>query len=100
MHSKKIVIVNKFRFTMFLSIITLILTLLLNNLLGIVFASSNTYNDYQKVFVQKGDSLWNIAKENNTNGEDVRKMVYEIREVNNIKNEWIKPGDVLKIPRN
>lgn len=100
MHSKKIVIVNKFRFTLFLSIITLVLALVLNNLLGIAFASSNTYNDYNKVFIEEGDSLWNIAKENNPNGEDVRKIVYEIREINNIENEWIKPGDVIKIPRN
>ncbi|MGO1368755.1 MAG: LysM peptidoglycan-binding domain-containing protein [Senegalia sp. (in: firmicutes)] len=98
MHNKKIVIVNRVRFTMFLSVITLVLALLLNNVLGIVFAS-DTYKDYNKVFVQKGDSIWNIAKENNPNGEDIRKIVYEIREVNDIENEWIKPGDILKIPR-
>lgn len=100
MKNTKIVIVNKFRFTTFLSVVLLILTLLISSLLNVVIAKEDTYNDYFKVYVREGDTIWKIAQENNPYGEDIRKVVYEIEKMNKLEDEYIKPGDIIKVPRN
>ncbi len=45
-----------------------------------------------------GDTLWDIAKKHMPDDYDIRKMVYELREFNNMKDVNIYPGDVIKIP--
>mgnify|MGYP006278708437 CR=1 FL=1 len=98
MVKRKSVITNKFRFTMFLTIVFVILTLLINGILNIVNASFPTYEDYEKVLVREGDTLWEIAKENNRYNQDIRKVIYEIKKVNKIDDSYLMPGDVIKIP--
>lgn len=46
--------------------------------------------------VKKGDSLWGIAEKYLGNGDRYR----EIMVLNGLKNEDIKPGQILKIPQN
>jgi len=99
MYNKRLVIVNKFRFITFLLVLILLFALLLNNLLSVVVAS-NTYDDYERITIKEGDTIWDIAKSNNPKGDDVREVVYKIKKINNISNEWIEAGDILKIPRN
>jgi LysM repeat protein len=52
--------------------------------------------NYIKVVVAPGDTIWSIAKEHNTYS-DIRKLVYDIRKLNNIT-PIIQPGQVLKVP--
>lgn len=59
---------------------------------------SSTYNKHIEVEVVKGDTLWNIAKENNPNNADIRKVVYKIMKFNKMDSANIKPGDIIKIP--
>ncbi|NBI07929.1 LysM peptidoglycan-binding domain-containing protein [Senegalia massiliensis] len=99
MYNKRLVIVNKFRFVTFLLVLILLFALLLNNLLSVVVAS-NTDSEYKQIHVKEGDTIWCIAKSNNPEGDDVREVVYKIKKINNISNEWIEAGDILKIPRN
>jgi LysM repeat protein len=47
--------------------------------------------------VQPGDTLWSIAGEYNQQGKDVRKLIYDIRKINDIT-PVINPGQVLEIP--
>ena len=72
----------------------------------ITFTSILTLNAYSKdipqfdyVNVQQGDSLWSIAKDYAGN-KDIRQVVYEISELNNIHNNPIHIGDIIKIPLN
>lgn len=44
------------------------------------------------VTVQKGDTLWDLAQENNTTVEN-------IQSVNHLTTDLIHPGDFLTIPR-
>jgi LysM repeat protein len=50
---------------------------------------------YETYVVKQGDTLWSIAKRY-TDG-DPRKLIYEIRELNNIT-PVIRPGQEIKIP--
>ena len=51
-----------------------------------------------KVVVKKGDSVWKIAGENNPNNADIRRLVYEIIDMNNIEDGKIFAGQELVIP--
>lgn len=53
---------------------------------------------YFTVIVESGQTLWGIASKFNNEGEDIRKMVHEIKKANNINNALIVPGQLLKIP--
>lgn len=99
MKKVKYKIVNKRRFTIFV-ITTMIIAI------AIIFmftknqkVYSSTYKHaYTELIVKKGDTLWNIAIENMPENYDVRRMIFEIREFNQMENADIYPGDLLKIP--
>lgn len=99
MFKSKYKIVNRVKFNIFIittvSIIALTVLLFANN----NKAYSSTYkNLYKEVMVSKGDTLWKIALKNMPDGYDVRRMIYEIREFNNMDSANIYPGDILKVP--
>lgn len=48
--------------------------------------------------VVTGDTLWDIAAAYTTPGEDVRRTVFEIKEINGIDGSVILPGQVLQVP--
>lgn len=49
--------------------------------------------------VQPGDSIWSIAQEHRDDDQDVRELVYQITEDNDIKNSHISPGQILSIKK-
>ena len=62
----------------------------------------NTSNDnkiakFHTIEVEKGDNLWNIADKYNKNYE-IREFIYHIRELNELNNSIIYPGQNLKLP--
>jgi len=65
------------------------------------FSGFEKYKDiveYETVNVIQGDTLWNIAKENISEKEDIRDYIYMIRKVNNLESANIHPGDKLLLP--
>lgn len=50
------------------------------------------------VVVQKGDTLWSIVKTNCSNFGDIREVIYEIRDLNDLETANIFPGQKIKIP--
>ncbi|CCQ93086.1 conserved exported hypothetical protein [[Clostridium] ultunense Esp] len=62
-----------------------------------VYSSTYKYN-YREIIVKEGDTLWNIAIENMPKNYDVRKMVFEIKEFNQMVDANIYPDDLIKIP--
>ncbi len=55
---------------------------------------------YPTVTVQAGDTLWRIAsRSESAENRDVRAIIYDIRELNGLTSSDIKPGQVLKLPR-
>ncbi|MDD4066656.1 MAG: LysM peptidoglycan-binding domain-containing protein [Clostridia bacterium] len=66
-------------------------------------AISNTEIKYIDYTVCHGDTLWSIAKivkENNINykNKDIREIIYEIKELNNMEISNIYIGNKLTIP--
>ncbi len=53
---------------------------------------------YREVVVKEGDTLWVIAKRITQKEDDVRKTVWEIRNLNDLDGSLIRPGQVLKVP--
>lgn len=61
-------------------------------------AAGTEKKHYIHVKVQPGDTIWQIAQRNTQSPKDIRCLVYEIREVNNLKSVYILPGQEIKIP--
>lgn len=74
---------------------------LISIITGIVHAKK--YDPYQEagyieVTVKEGDTLWGIAKQYYNGKSDFRKFIYEIRQINSLKEAIIYPGQVISIP--
>ncbi|NLY78266.1 MAG: LysM peptidoglycan-binding domain-containing protein [Tissierellia bacterium] len=92
-------IVNKKRFFTFWFTIWLIAFIIITFFINHSKVYSSTYKqNYIEIVVKKGDTLWQIAKEHLPEDYDIRKMIHQIREVNNMEVADIYPGDLVKIP--
>lgn len=59
--------------------------------------------EYKTIYVSKGDTLWNIAKDNQTSNEyyrnkDIRYIINDLIKVNNLDNSNISINQELLIP--
>ena len=84
-------IVNKKRFISATTIAMIILIALLNKC--VARKSVRT----EDLVVSAGDTLWSISCEYKKTGQDVRSYLYELRELNELNDCIIYPGQVLKI---
>ena len=96
----KLKIVNKKKFIRSIIIMVAIIILAI---LGINSTYSKSKVAYKEDYILKGDTLWSIAEnEINTNeyykNSDIRDVMYEIKELNNIKNENLEIGQKIIIP--
>jgi len=67
--------------------------------IGLVTSSANSDKDLEliKVIVKPGDSLWLLAEKYDNNKMDLRKLIYNIKNINNI-GDTIYPGQIIEIP--
>ena len=84
-------IVNKKRFISVVTILMIILIALLNKCVAYKNIKTENY------MVSAGDTLWSISCEYKKTGQDVRSYLYELRELNELNDCIIYPGQVLKI---
>ena len=75
-------------------------------LISFIFANkslSHTEKNFKKVYISSGDTLWSIAKEEkNSNvyfeNKDIREIVYELKNTNELSNSSLKVGQELNVP--
>lgn len=97
---RKYKIISKVRFYSFLITILAICSIVIISFFARRSVHSLSYDiEYHQVEVVKGDTLWNIALSYLTEGIDVRKLIYDINELNEIESSYIYPGDIIKIPK-
>ena len=75
-------------------------------LLAILFSTqvkgntNQTKDIYIDYTVRRGDTLWEIAKENKASNTDTREYIYEIKQLNNLQTSSICEGQTIKIIKN
>lgn len=95
----KIKIVNKGKFIMMCLILVILVSIVL---MGINHTYSKTEVSYKEEFIYEGDTLWSISerelKENKYyKGNDIRNIVSELKNINNIDGN-LKVGEKILIP--
>lgn len=99
MKNRKYIIVNSKRFFIFMTFIFIICSILITLIFFLSKAQGIMYNQsYTDYYVKSGDSLWNISLEKMPIDYDVRRMVYDIKSLNNMETSYIYEGDIIKIP--
>ena len=91
---------NRFRFITFVTIIMLVTAFSLTGLFSLIEAHSTVEPEYVEVTVEAGDTLWNLAKAYGSDNCDIREIVYDICQVNNIKASDLRAGQTILIPVN
>lgn len=98
---KKYKIVNKGKFCRFIVFLIILISIISIRLIDVAKTYADSYLDkaiYQEVYIESGDTLWNIAKENVPKNKDVRKMIHDIQQMNNLNEEYLQVGTIIKIP--
>ena len=94
----KYVVKSKFRFTVFLVIMILCIFTAISTLLGFNTANSASMTQYNQVQVESGDTIWNIAKEYAPANKDVRQVVYDICDLNDMSADELTAGESIIVP--
>lgn len=84
-------IVNKKRFISVVTILTIVVITLFSK------CSATKKVETEEITVSAGDTLWSIACEYKKSGQDVREYLYNVRELNELNDCIIYPGQVIKI---
>ena len=97
----KLKIVNLKKFITSISILGALILLICLIFSGSVYSKAEI--KYKTECIVAGDTLWNIAKEEKNgnryyNGKDIRYIVYDIKNINNLSNENLKDGQEILIP--
>ena len=97
----KLRIVNKSKFFRGFILLFVVLLFVLFNFCN--KSQSEEIQHYKTITVNSGDTLWSIAQyEKNENAYykdlDIREIVYDIKEVNNLRSSNLSINQSLKIP--
>ena len=99
MKTKRYVIVNSRRFFTFITLVITLLALIVFTIMNLQGAYSSAYTiETEDYWVKQGETLWSIAQEYSPDGYDIRKMIYEIKEINEMETSMIYSGDKIMIP--
>ena len=90
--SRKLYIKNPERFVGSILTVISLAIILMFSVMSVSLGSST--EEYVKVYVCKGDTLWSIASDYYEEN-DVRERVAEIKSVNQLKNSTIREGQEL-----
>ncbi len=100
---KRYYIKSKIRFTIFVTIMLLIIVMSISVIFNIggVYAGGKGHESvaYYAITVESGDTLWSIAQRySDSNKTDIRRFIYEISNLNGLESSDISIGQQLLIP--
>lgn len=99
MKTRRYKIVNKTRFYIFITVSLMLGAIITNILFSTAKAYSNPVESpYEEIIIAEGDTLWYIAIDFMPQNYDVREMIYNIKQLNNMETVSIFPGDKIKVP--
>lgn len=93
-------IVNGIRFSFSIILLTVLIITGFSLITNSFTVDAIDKTEYVEVQVSPGDTVWTIAKTHRSEKQDIRELVYMINKVNNIENNIIYSGQVLKVPIN
>ena len=91
-------IANRFRFTLFVVCIMIIMTTAFNFAFGLNTADSLTMTKYRSVDVVYGDTLWTIAQTYMPEDMDIRESVFQLCKLNDIRADQLHAGMTIQVP--
>jgi len=94
MASKRRVLKNKKKF---LTCVTILLACCIT-LIFVSYAYGSKDISYSQIVVHTGDTLWSIASSSGQSN-DIRKVIYDIKQLNHMDTSEIFEGQVLKLPK-
>jgi hypothetical protein len=94
---QKIRRLRKGRCTALLVIVIMVTMLLAGGLSSATDADEG--RPMQAVVVSQGDSLWCLVQKHYDYEGDIRRAIYEVRQINGLKDAIIVPGQVVYIPQ-
>jgi LysM repeat protein len=94
----KLKIINRQRFTTFVTMVFILLSIATITLIDQKQVNGQSQNSYKYVPIVTGDTLWDIAKENNHNNEDIRNVIYDIMNENDMTTAMLYKDQVIKVP--
>lgn len=76
--------------------------------ISLIFFNNNSYSKvevkYKTELISLGDTLWSIAKRESQNNKyyqdkDIREIVYDLKQLNNLQASDLVVGQEIKIPK-
>ena len=96
--TKKYRITSKTRFALFVAIIIILITTVVNFALELNTVDSSTIQEYTEVKVSSGDTLWSIADTYMSYNSDIRKAVYQLCQINDMSADQLYAGMTILVP--
>lgn len=98
MKKRNIRIVSPIRFFAFVLIAVMLLVFGIYTVATMNTTEAATINTYRQVIVESNDTLWTIADEYSDDSKDVRDVIEELKEINDLTSDELQVGDVIFVP--
>ncbi len=95
---KRYRLVSPIRFIVMTFICTTILIFGIAGLISSTHTQAASFDTFAQVEISENDTLWSIADEYSDTGMDLRDVVGDICEINEISAGDIQPGDIIFVP--
>ena len=95
---KRYRIKSRSRFITFVVLMILFTVTISSTIMGFNNAGGMTEREYIEITVERGDTLWQLAREHMPNNTDIRRAVHTLSTLNNIAAHELQAGQTLIVP--
>ncbi len=79
-------------------LVAILAVMSISSLTGTLVSDAMEVQQFTEYTVMGGDTLWSIAKIIRQPSQDVRAVIHQITELNQLDSTTIQPGQLLKLP--